>query len=515
MDTKEGWIASAPAQDRSATGFGGENQSRARQQDLTEGRSRSLMGRRTPRGRPNPEFEILTWFMPIGTEIDGEDEESECVFFVSYKHKKLVGAYLLSDIYWINERPLLELHYQRVGANRINSMGVCEISKHLSAELDTIHNMRVDVGFATNLPFFFYRATSSVNPRKIELKPMKGVPVDDINDVRFPQMQNVTSFYNQEEQLLYTLIERVMGVTDLFLGMSPSSGAAARHATGFVGTQQEALARTSEVLSQDAEAFAFLCRTVYNMELQYGPQERAFRLLGERGPISQKMLRNDLWMRGEYDFRLGANAGMYSAQIGQERANALLQFAAQNPLVMQDPGRFWEASVEYLLSIGFPNPERFIGPKEAVSLGDPLDQDEENGQMVQYLFGNGVPAKVHPSNDDQAHLEELIAFMGSEEYNLLGRPNFAALSAHGQSHQQQMQQKLQQQQQQAAMAAQQQAGGQPGQQGSQGQAEQPTNTRNEAQLNNVGQMGQMGDVSQQTAGGAPNANGTPAGAPTG
>lgn len=35
-------------------------------------------------------------------------------------------------------------------------------------------------------------------------------------------MQNVTSFYHQEEQLLYSLVERVLGITDLFLGVSPT-----------------------------------------------------------------------------------------------------------------------------------------------------------------------------------------------------------------------------------------------------------------------------------------------------
>lgn len=148
----------------------------------------------------------------------------------------------------------MELHYHRV-PGRLYSMGVMEIGKHLSAELDTIHNMRVDVGFATNLPFFFYRTSSAFDPNDIELIPLKGIPVDNIGDVQFPQMQNVTSFYHQEEQLLYSLIERVFGVTDLFLGVSPTQGAAARHATGFVGTQQEALSRMSEILQQDADSF--------------------------------------------------------------------------------------------------------------------------------------------------------------------------------------------------------------------------------------------------------------------
>ena len=199
MNDRDWWLDAAPSQDRSDA-HGGEN-TRARTQDRYEGRTRSLEGRRTPKQRANPEFETVMWFMPW--EVDGPNGkvEEECLFYVSLRPLKLLGAFRLSDVYWQNRRPLLELHYQRVGT-RLQSMGVMEIVKHLSAELDTIHNMRIDVGFATNMPFFFYQASSIFNPEKIKLRPLKGVPVDDVNAVRFPQLQNVTSFYHQEEQLL-------------------------------------------------------------------------------------------------------------------------------------------------------------------------------------------------------------------------------------------------------------------------------------------------------------------------
>ena len=91
------------------------------------------------------------------------------------------------------------------------------------------------------------------------------------------------------------------------MGISPTRGAAARHATGFVGTQQESLARTSDIIAQDAESAAFLFRMIYNMELQFGPTYRTLRLHGKEGPLTQQLSREELWMRGLYDFRLGAS----------------------------------------------------------------------------------------------------------------------------------------------------------------------------------------------------------------
>ena len=281
-DDGQWWIDNATDQTRSGQTEGaGQNNARVRMQDNMDGINRSQSGSGTSgeNKRPNPEFEILTYYGPYKHPDTGEEEEM--VFFISKNPRVFLGGFLLTDLVWTSDRPLVEQHYQTI-SNRFYSMGVMEIVEHLSEELDTIHNMRVDVGTATNLPWYFVRASSYINPNDIKLKPLELVPVDDPRDIVSPQVQNVTSFYHQEESLLLTIIERVMGITDLFLGISPSSGASARHATGFLGTKAEAEARLAQPLSQDAESFSFMARLVYNLEMQWGPQERSFRLEGER-----------------------------------------------------------------------------------------------------------------------------------------------------------------------------------------------------------------------------------------
>jgi hypothetical protein len=499
-DEKDAWRSAQPAQDRSQSESGTSNQASARSHDRHEGRNRNSRGVSRKGTAGNPEFEVVTGFHPWEVEGPGGEKTSqECLFFFARRPKLLLGAYRLSDIVYTGERPLLELHYQQVGL-RWYSMGIPEISKHLSAELDTIHNMRLDVGFATNMPFFFYRATSGINPENIEIKPLSGIPVDDPNDIRFPQLQGVTTFYHQEEQQLYTLIERVMGVTDLFLGISPTQGAAARHATGFVGTQQESLARTATITSQDAEAFSFLCRMVYKMEMQYGPEYRALRLQGTEGAHTQKLSRKELTMRGEYDFRLGSNQGTYSSMTQQEQAQALEGMAQWNPLITQEMGRLWEMSMFAAEARNIPSPERFFGPKSAIGPGVAKDQEEENGEMDQMTYGPGQPAPVHPNDNDDDHIQKSIAHVSSEPYQTMGSPNMDGHLAHIQSHQQAKQQK----QQQAMMMQ--------AQQGPQGQGQAPTPTdpaggqdRMVPQLMGVDQAGAMGDISQSIpSNGSPN-----------
>ena len=475
----EWWADNSPDQTRSVVDRGDQNAQRVRQQDIIEGVDRTQAASRKSDERANPEFEVMTYWGPWEHPETGEEEEM--VIFFTKKPDVFLGAFLLSDIVWTGDRPLIEQHYQTV-SNRFYSMGVCEICEHLSEELDTLHNLRIDVGQATNMPWYFIRAGASINPSEIKLKPLELVPVDNPNEVVAPPVQNVTTFYEKEEMLLLTIVERVMGVTDLFMGISPTRGAAARHATGFLGTQQEAEARMSEPLNQDAQAFGFMAKLIYNLDMQYGPTHRTFRLEGRTSSISAKGLsRDDLWFRGMYDFRLGANVGMYSQLFRFQRAQTASQYLMQSPLVMNDMGRHWAVTNEVLASLGYSQGEieSFIGPQDAVSQGTPKSQDEENGQMAQYLYGYNVPAPVHPGDNDKNHMLEVDEWLGSEEYNSMDRPNELAYEQHKMSHQQAFIQK----QQQAQMAQQMAAGGGPQPGGVQGGAN--PQTRAAAQVANV------------------------------
>jgi len=457
------WVDNASDQMRTS---GKSNNDRVRQQDQMEGTNRS-QATLTDDTRPNPEFENLIYFGRFEHPETGREEEM--VIYVSTKPSVFLGAYLLSDLVWTGDRPLLEMHYQTV-SNRFYSMGVCEICEHLSEEIDTLHNMRVDVGQATNLPWAFIKASAYTKPSDIVLRPLELVPVDDPNAVVYPRFQNVTSFYHQEETLLLTIVERVMGVTDLFLGVNAKGGAAARHATGFMGTQQEAEARMSEILRQDAESFAFMCRMIYNLEMQWGPVERTFRLEGESSDLQKPMSRDDLWFRGQYDFRLGTSVGLFNQAARFQRAQAAGQILMQNPLVLQDPGRVWAVTNDQLSAMGYSRKEveSFIGPQDAVQQVQPQRPDEENGALAQY-----EDVGVHPSDNDREHLESHMAFMQSPEYERLGRPNQIGFARHVLETTQQMQAK-----QQTPMQAPEENGEGPGAGAS------PAN-RAAAQLNNV------------------------------
>ena len=222
------------------------------------------------------------------------------------------------------------------------------------------------------------------------------------------------------------------------------------------------------------------------MELQFGPEERSLRLQGKEGPLTQQLSRKEMWMRGEYDFRIGANAGLYGSMMRQEQAQTLSQLAANSPIIMQDPAKMWEVLNFALHSVDIQNPEQFIGPKEALSAGVPKNADEENGEMDQQIFGPGKGAVVHPNDNDDRHIQEHMAHIQSSAFQSMNEPNMSGHMMHLQQQVQQKQQKAMMQQQQATMAA----APQPGQQ-------QPT-AANVAQLDGA-QQGAMGNVGASPA----------------
>ena len=498
---RDWWRESAGDQTRS--GGKGNANANARQQDETLGVDRSL-NNATASAQNNPEFEILHAYMPwIHPETD---EEEEMVVFVCKQPEVYLGAFLLTDLVWTGKRPLVELSFQKV-ATQWYAMGVCELVRKLSEELDGIHNMRMDVGLATNLPFYFAKASSAIKPSEIKLAPLKIIPVDDPRNIVPGSQQNVTTFYNNEEQLLLQIIERVMGIADLFLGLNPTTGASSRHATGWMGQKQEAEARLSSVLSQDARAFSFMCGLVHDLEVQYGPVYRSFRLFGEEA-VTGRLSRNDLWFKGTYDFQLGANVGMFAQQNRHERAQSAFQMAANSPLTGQDMGRRWEIEHEVYQSMGFREAQirKFIGPKEAASAGAPIPQDEESAQIVQ-----GKKVRLNPSDNDQEHIEKIEELLDSDIYDQLGRPFEIELREHRAEHENAITQKMRQQEEAQAQAMQPQAET-PG--GTQGGAD--TQARAQAQIQpsavnqSMGNM-MMGQQNGQPQNGPPNlGNGAPA-----
>src|SRR5207249_70444 len=84
-----------------------------------------------------------------------------------------------------------------------------EVIRDIQDEINTMHNQRVDAGTIQNTPFGFFRASMTLPPQTMRVKPGDMVPVDNPQtDINFPRMPGGTVFGQNEEALLYQYFER-------------------------------------------------------------------------------------------------------------------------------------------------------------------------------------------------------------------------------------------------------------------------------------------------------------------
>jgi hypothetical protein len=157
---------------------------------------------------------------------DGIDEE--LVAWVEDRSKRVIRVTYLERVGPGGKRPFVLKKFIPQLVPMEKALG--EILYGLNNELDYIHNQRLDYGTIQNLPFFFYRASSGLNPVQLKLGPGMGVPVDDPQgDVNFPRVSGGTGYGFQEEAQVTRYAENASGITQFALG---SHSATRSHSNG-------------------------------------------------------------------------------------------------------------------------------------------------------------------------------------------------------------------------------------------------------------------------------------------
>lgn len=401
----------------------------------------------------------------IRKDIDGSGITSDLVVWVAPSSKALPRATYLHRISKSGKRPYGVADFHR-RMDTTNPVGLVELTYTLCKEIDTQHNMRVDFGLLSTLPFGFYRASSSMQAEKIPLEPGAMIPLDNPQaDVYFPNLGNRTAFGFQEEQALYSMIERMTSVSDLSLGVLGSQGAA-RTATGARAVVGESTTNLDIYLKRLNRGFRKLLHGMFELVQANIEPGFQFRLLGDDGNNYWKTVQSAEEIKGMYDFELEASSASSNRQIQIDNAAQIYQ-ATANPLDYQlqiiTPLERYEAVKNYYLSLGIKNFSKFCRKPQGRRILSP----EEIANRVLA----GVDEQLGPEEDLQGFVDYVQYLFDHDE--LLGQFSNEQAVALGkkQAEAQQMMQAMeasaaqqrnaQQQMQNAAMSTQQQAPSQP------------------------------------------------------
>lgn len=404
----------------------------------------------TDHNRDHDRYQILEAYLRY--DVDGSGIFSDIVVWVHPRSGELLRATYLRRINKAGEKPFKKIDFyirdgQEYGA------GVVEVLYPLAKEMDAMHNMRIDFGMLSTMPFGFYRPSSSINPETIQLEPGALIPVDNPQtDVFFPNLGNRTSFGFQEEAALQQMIDRVTSISELNLGVVGGQGAT-RTATGTKALLGESSANLDVHLRRLNRGWRRSIEYLLHMLQQRIPPGLSFRLTGDAGDDYWRQVRSREELAGDYDIEVSENSSNSNKQIQQDIAQQILQLTS-NPLDIQlqlvNSGNRYAALKNYLQALGIKDWGRYVSKPQGYVV--PLTPVEEADRILA-----GIPVPVSPDMDHDGFIN--FWKMTEENDELLGyysNQQAIALAAQAQKHEQ-MKQALAMAQAQAANSAQQQA----------------------------------------------------------
>lgn len=273
-----------------------------------------------------PTYKIHECYLRYDIDEDGIDEE--LVVWVEEQSNAVLRITYLERVGPGGKRPFTIKLFTPDGK------GLGELLYGLGNEIDYIHNQRLDYGTIQNLPYFFYRAASGLNPVQLKLAPGMGIPVDSPHDdVHFPNLSNRTAYGFQEEQQVTRYGEKVSGITDFALGQISNQGAT-RTATGTSALVNELNSNIDIHIKRYQRGYK---RNLYILDLQCQdllPLGTIIRVAGVDGKDIYKRFENREAIRFATDFSLTANSINSNKAIERETAQMLLTQLA-NPVALQ------------------------------------------------------------------------------------------------------------------------------------------------------------------------------------
>lgn len=352
-------------------------------------------------------FEILECYTKLDENDDGLDEN--LIIWVHMKSKKELRATYLDRVLDGGQTPFSKIDFLKKRGH-VFGMGIPEILYSLQKEVDAMHNIRIDFGVLSTMPFGFYRPSSGMDPKRMDLEPGKLIPVNDPqSDVFFPQLGNRTFFTDSEESSLLAYIERLISISDINLGRIGGQGAA-RTATGVSTIVSENNANLDIFIKRMQRGWKKFLRLLFQNLQRRMPKEMWIRIAGDDGKMYPfRIQRDDI--RFNYDFDIDANSINSNKGVTREIAQQRLNLCS-NPLFIQmgvvKPENLYEAMKEWLISMEVKDYARYITK--------PTDQEafltpEQEAQRII----RGIPVPIHPAMNHQGFINYVRMVFANDE----------------------------------------------------------------------------------------------------
>lgn len=217
---------------------------------------------------------------------------------------------------------------QRPG--RTFDIGLAEWLRHVQAELDGVHNLRIDSATLVVMPFGFYKPLAGMSKDIMDMKPGKLYPSADPASVNFPRTNaNPQWSYNDE-----ALIKKYGG-EQAGLGETGTGGFVSKRqsASEYLGQANAIDLRTELVVKGFLRSTRKLLYRILGLYQQFAPSTRIYQVAGEDGLRTVKRFKTDR-LNGKLLLRLTGNIDQINPQLQRDVAVNMLSLL-MNQIMIQ------------------------------------------------------------------------------------------------------------------------------------------------------------------------------------
>ena len=392
----------------------------------------------TKDGKIDPN-KVLVWELYCKDYVDGSDEPVDVILHILDRARVIIGVEYHDEIFPHGRRPFIHDNYIPVDG-RIYGISMAEVLYGINLSINkTINEVHNGMAIKTN-PWFLYSVFGMAENASLlnGIQPGEGVPVGDVNAVRFPD------FAQNPAEAFHSSFETMRGYADS-LTFSPAIGGssnyrnAPRTARGTLALMDAAEEKLGSLVEQSqAMSWKEMVRQVTSLYGRYVGIDKWYPVTGESNPrrVSPKELRENL----NYSF----SGSLTSVNRDVQRSLVERKYVQlrTDELYRTDPKAHQALIREYAEAFTEVGDANKIVPKLPGEGGMPHPPWQQSMELLSISAGHDI--EVLPIDDHVQHLREIESYKKSDMYKNLDSRATTLIEVHERAHKKLAQQAAQQ-----------------------------------------------------------------------
>lgn len=301
------------------------------------------------------EIECVEWYISYFTRKDEEAPKEEQQDFtedkiiatISTKSQTLIRLRYQRDVRYDNSSIINRI---RLFPEEGRSYGTSIYGKLKSVQngASDFFNSVLNAAYICMIPWFFYEESAGI-PNDMEIEPGKGVAVDSVKGILFPNFSVQPQVYISFIELFMQLWERIGSIANPQMGRPDD---AKKTATEIMMVIQEGNIKFDYQSASTRDEFVAFLKSIYDLYYQHMPYNHQHIYNGEATLIPRRE------MKRNFKFVLTGSTATANKMLERKEAEDVYAILSQNPLA--NP---MSALEDLLKAHGKTNLKRYINPQ--------------------------------------------------------------------------------------------------------------------------------------------------------